>query len=340
MTMRVAVVIPFFQEQTGLLARALASVAGSQGHGATLDIIVVDDASPAPPEADLALVDPALKSSIRILRRRNGGPARARNSALRAVTDDTDVVAFLDSDDAWRASHLARGLQAIVQGADFYFSNALMTDGRDWFTAHRFTDLNDTSPPHRSQDPQAWSPERTLAVLSATYLSPTPTVIYRWARHRQVRFDPRLRGAGEDHLFWLDLAAHSRRCALSREVEVEIGRGLNAHLSIDSWSHPDAARIHLAQLLFYKIALFRYGQRLQRTFPDHADRLQMERSRYRRLTMRLILGSLARSGRFAPSVLARLLRHDPACLLSTFAAVQDALSRRSDPPPPAPAFPR
>ena len=43
--MRVAVVIPFFQEQTGLLARALASVAGSQGHGATLDIMVVDDAS-------------------------------------------------------------------------------------------------------------------------------------------------------------------------------------------------------------------------------------------------------------------------------------------------------
>ena len=49
-----AVVIPYFQRAPGILARALASIATQQHGPHNLKVLVVDDGSPAPAQAELA----------------------------------------------------------------------------------------------------------------------------------------------------------------------------------------------------------------------------------------------------------------------------------------------
>jgi len=88
----VSVVIPCYGGET--LPRALASVAAQTK--APLEVIVVDDASPAPVVAEAARV-------IRL--ERNQGPANARNAGWEAAQGK--YVAFLDSDDAWHPQKLA-----------------------------------------------------------------------------------------------------------------------------------------------------------------------------------------------------------------------------------------
>lgn len=79
---QVTVVIPFHGE-AGTVAPLLA------GLPAEHEVIVVDDASPAPP--------PAVARRVRVLRHPvNRGPAAARNTGLRAAT--TPYVAFVDAD--------------------------------------------------------------------------------------------------------------------------------------------------------------------------------------------------------------------------------------------------
>jgi len=83
------------------LPRAIASALAQEG--ARLELIVVDDASTDGTPACLAnLADPRL----RVVRAaRNLGPSGARNLGLEAAR--ADLVAFLDSDDAYRPGRLA-----------------------------------------------------------------------------------------------------------------------------------------------------------------------------------------------------------------------------------------
>ena len=83
-TPEVAVVIPYFQREAGVLARALRSIF-SQDEPPAHEIIVVDDGSPAPAEQELAGLDETLVSDVRIIHQPNGGPAAARNTGLDAV---------------------------------------------------------------------------------------------------------------------------------------------------------------------------------------------------------------------------------------------------------------
>ena len=331
---RVAVIIPFYQRQPGLLSRALRSVeAQVLDASVRLDVVVVDDGSPARVQPELAGVGAGLREVVRVVGRPNGGAAKARNTGLDALSGSAEAVAFLDSDDAWRPLHLARGLHALTAGADFYFANCQTTDGEDWFATRDFDAAKVALLTGGLDGQHAWSSDDALAVLSATYVSPTPSVIYRLEPHRRQRFDERLQGAGEDHLFWLGLAAKSRLCAFSTEIEVDVGRGLNAHLSVDTWSHPQAATLHFDQLLFCNTALIAYGERLRGPHAWAFQRLRADRERYRRLTMRLIMVRFARTGRLSPSLLRRIARQDPACLLAAPAASWRILRRRADPPP-------
>lgn len=100
------IVIPYFQRQPGVLQRALASVARQAGCPLPVRVLVVDDASPVPPEPELAAIAWPEGVRVEILRRPNGGPGAARNTGLDAAGADTLCVAFLDSDDAWSADSL------------------------------------------------------------------------------------------------------------------------------------------------------------------------------------------------------------------------------------------
>jgi glycosyltransferase involved in cell wall biosynthesis len=99
-------------DRAACLPRAIASALAQEG--ARLELIVVDDASTDGTPAYLAgLTDPR----IRIIRaERNLGPSGARNLGLAAAR--ADLVAFLDSDDAYRAGRLARPLAAFAAEPD------------------------------------------------------------------------------------------------------------------------------------------------------------------------------------------------------------------------------
>jgi glycosyltransferase involved in cell wall biosynthesis len=84
-----------------LLPRAIASVLAQED--AAFELIIVDDASRDDTQAYLATLD---DPRVRVIAcPSNGGPSAARNRGLAAAR--ADIVAFLDSDDAYRPRRLA-----------------------------------------------------------------------------------------------------------------------------------------------------------------------------------------------------------------------------------------
>ena len=73
---KVAVVIPYFQRQQGVLRRSLRSV---MAQSLAPDVVViVDDQSPVPAEGELAELPDAWRARVKKISRQNGGPGAAR----------------------------------------------------------------------------------------------------------------------------------------------------------------------------------------------------------------------------------------------------------------------
>src|SRR5215210_5855729 len=98
---KVSVVIPVFNSAK-LLSTALRSV--FEQTYSDFEVIVVDDGSDDGDELDTVL-EP-WGDSGRGVRQPNGGPARARNTAIAHATGE--FVAFLDADDEWLPEKLQR----------------------------------------------------------------------------------------------------------------------------------------------------------------------------------------------------------------------------------------
>src|SRR4051794_37096189 len=109
---KVAVIIPFFQRKPGLLSNAVNS-ALKQKVDATLELIIVDDGSPIPAETELRDFLPKHQSEITLVKQANAGCYPASNTALEHIRPDTDIVAFLDSDDIWTETHLQNAVWAL-----------------------------------------------------------------------------------------------------------------------------------------------------------------------------------------------------------------------------------
>ena len=198
----IAVVIPYFQRRSGILARALAGVARQTNVFLdAVEAIVVDDDSPVPAAAELA--GHAYGFKLTVLRRENGGPGAARNTALENLASSIEYVAFLDSDDVWADDHLAHGVDALRRsGASFYFSNFLQLGA----TTPAFQRAGRLKPEeHREIGPDlyAYQGDMGVQILTGNVIG-TSTVVYRVSRHRTLRFQPQFRRAGEDYLMWLD----------------------------------------------------------------------------------------------------------------------------------------
>ena len=118
----IAVVIPHYQQTTGLLSRAVKS-AFSQTRSDRLLVIVCDDGSPSPARSELDTLVEVPRDQLLIVERVNGGAGAARNTAIEAIPEGFKFVAFLDSDDAWRPHHIEYALAAMDAGYDAYFAN-------------------------------------------------------------------------------------------------------------------------------------------------------------------------------------------------------------------------
>jgi succinoglycan biosynthesis protein ExoW len=313
---RVVVIIPYFQREKGILVRAVESVLAQQlSPGVTLRVLVIDDASPVSAETELAAVQTVAGVTLDVVRQANAGPGGARNRGLEMIEHEgsIDYVAFLDSDDIWLPTHLGDALAALDRGYDFYccdnsregafarFSEdvALLNDhGRA--LADRATEL-DPDGPILGFQPHALDDEFVTG-----YLSHTSTVVLRATRIRGLRFDPELRNASEDRMFWLTVALSGAPVVISWRCNVSCGRGVNIFFTAYDWNAPATLERIGCQLLFAEKLI-----RMSIMTPYRTEFARNRARTTRRAYSFLFLRTLFR-GRLPPlQSFWRLLRLDP-----------------------------
>jgi succinoglycan biosynthesis protein ExoW len=265
---QIAVIIPFFQREPGILQRALRSVAAQRlPPGIALTVIVIDDGSPVPPGPEIDAVPLRAADRLILVEQRNAGPGAARNRALDMVDPDVyGFVAFLDSDDEWRETHLAEALAALGEARDFYFcDHTRFNIAHSWFEEREATrrwragdrglmPLRDIENCYRIAPPMMFDASLT------EYLSQTSTVVFRTRPENLHRFDPDLRGAGEDQLFWVMLSRSARSIVISYNRNVHCGAGVNIYYSAFDWKKPETTDRYGYLLLFLA--------KLRRRFPE------------------------------------------------------------------------
>jgi succinoglycan biosynthesis protein ExoW len=297
---RVAVVIPYFQRQPGILRKAVASALAQAGGPPR--IVIVDDSSPVPAQdevAELAALVAHHPGRITIIRQPNGGPAAARNRALSALAtlpalgEGIDYIAFLDSDDVWTEDHLAHAQSALDSGYDFYFADhyqlnqeqsAFQRAGRIRVAEHPA--IGAQAHLHL----RAYAGDMQEQIISGNIIG-TSTVVYRAARFASLRFREEFVYAGEDYLFWLELVRAGARIAFSDQPECRYGTGVNIFSGSGWGTEKSLVRLH------HEI---KYRKALSRLF---------ELSAPQRTLNRHTLSTLRRS--FVADLLHRLRHHKP-----------------------------
>jgi len=304
---RIAVVIPYFQRDPGLLQRALGSVA-AQEHP-PVQVVVVDDGSPRAASEEITPELRAALRGLRVIRQPNRGVAAARNAALDALTDEVTAIALLDSDDYWEPSHLRYAAAALALGADFFFSNSRVEDqSEDYFHQHPSRDLLcDVRPVAGAPGIARWS-GGVSALFGAGCVFRTATVVFRRALLPGLRFPTEFRRAGEDQVVFWELLTRSSAIMFSTEPTLVYGT-----TGLGMWRNSTfGSTAHLVRLAD-EIRLRRH---VLRNYPvSPGDRRLMRRAiaerRYQALQS---LAHLLRRGRMsALNGLAYLLRADPLC---------------------------
>jgi succinoglycan biosynthesis protein ExoW len=237
---KIAVVIPYFQREAGILGRALASIYAQNIANAEIRVLVVDDASPYDPVKEIEAADqPPAHVNVEIIRRENGGPGAARNTGFEAAAKFAEFTAMLDSDDMWRPGHLKRAIEALNDGADVYFSDHLGETGAAHFPKTQFMRrIEDGEPgvePSTVPHVRCCAGRKMIEFAAREYLAHTSSIVYRTPKLGHLRMSTQLRSAGEDHLFFLDLCLGAGNVAFSSEVEVALGAGVNIYVSAFEW---------------------------------------------------------------------------------------------------------
>jgi succinoglycan biosynthesis protein ExoW len=232
---KIAVIIPYYQEESGILREAVLSAIAQEGVG-DLEIIVVDDGSPAPARNDLQALELPPHATLKLIEQQNGGPGAARNRGLDDLSPDTVYVALLDSDDTWTADHLLRAQMALQAGHDFYFSDYEYSETGETIFSVRGASLFDDVRPIAQSALRTLTGDCTLYVLRGCIA--VPTIVYRRKPFDSVRFPEQFR-VGEDRAFLLGLTCRQGvSVAFSSRVECYSRQGL--HIFKNSrWGSPE-----------------------------------------------------------------------------------------------------
>ena len=81
-TPTIAVIIPFFQRQPGILGRALASIVNQNYPADSIYVLIIDDGSPISPVKEWEVCPPPSGLRIKVLHQANAGPNEAADSML------------------------------------------------------------------------------------------------------------------------------------------------------------------------------------------------------------------------------------------------------------------
>jgi glycosyltransferase involved in cell wall biosynthesis len=239
----VSVVLPT-HNRARWVGRAIASVLG-QTHRA-VELLVVDDGS----EDETAEVVSRFGGRIRLLSQPRAGAYAARNLALRHVTGD--LVAFIDSDDAWHPTRLARQLPLMARPeVGLVFGDAVLAPPRRLGPRTCF----EITPPRRG---------RVLDHFAWGNFVPTSTVLVRRSCLEEVGGFPTSHDISADFLTWFRIAQRYELDYVSGPVadytvhaggvSNDLGRSLRARMELFgdelSHTHDAATRSALTRLVF------------------------------------------------------------------------------------------
>ncbi|MCG5510347.1 glycosyltransferase family 2 protein [Ectothiorhodospira lacustris] len=309
-TPEIAVVIPYYQRQAGLLRQCVLSIIEHSGT-TNFQIIVVDDESPVSAAEDLAGLEPLMLERICIIRQSNGGPGAARNRGLDEVPAGTPYVTFLDSDDQWTADFLSDAVFALRSGCDLFIGNSQRIGQKtarfEWVSGAGFSMAPED---HQQMDVVRKIYEFAgdffdLLVYRTNVIGPT-TMAYRFDKFPTVRFDPSIFN-GQDRLFKLTLGQGLDRVAFSPKIYAYEGEGVNI-FDKSQWGAPGSIRLASSYIRLCKRILLQI--RLTSAQRDHiAKQLAEARRGLAGNTLHLL-----RTGR--PVDWSRILstfREDPIC---------------------------
>jgi succinoglycan biosynthesis protein ExoW len=250
---KIAVIIPFYQTEAGILRRALESaLAQTMPEVASLNIIVVDDGSPFPARRDIEGLDVRSPFSLTLIEQPNGGCAAARDAGLRHIDESTDYIAFLDSDDWWTTDHIAAALTALGNGYDFYFTDHSRIDNH----ASHFADIS---------FPRSDAPAGTFTSLGGDlwavdkdyfygfqlrkFTAQISTVVYRRSIKPDASFCFALRTVGEDTVFILQIVKRAFKVCFLQKADVICGKGVNIYYGKFSWGDEGHIRRQMGEVL-------------------------------------------------------------------------------------------
>jgi succinoglycan biosynthesis protein ExoW len=223
---KICVIVPFYQIEKGILARAVNSIA-AQTIARRVDLIIVDDGSPARAEDEVDWRSLPVNACT-IIRQSNEGAGAARNRGLAAVPPSTEFIAFLDSDDEWTECHLARGVQACQAGVDVYFSKVRVSSEPAEVDAARWPAARSYVGPIPRVD-SAFFINSDIRTYTLQYGLPIQSVLFRRSIAPDLRFPSNVRRAGEDLQFALALVSRTQAIAFSERAEVLLGTGVNVY---------------------------------------------------------------------------------------------------------------
>ncbi|MBP2557450.1 succinoglycan biosynthesis protein ExoW [Neorhizobium galegae] len=316
------VVIPFFQKEAGILRRALKSIFDQTYQD--FDIVIVDDESPLSAYMELQGIEDAWRSRIRMIRRQNGGPGAARNTGLDNIPAATRYAALLDSDDVWLPDHLKNAFESMSRfDAECYWASMQASD--EFYYHFGMAELEQTEGGTRlSESPLLIEMPDLASVMlkNWSFLHLSCMVIARPV-FETVRFEPSLRLAAEDVLFFVDCILKSKRTLLCDEEGAVRGMGLNIFHSIDNRSPQ-----FLRQQFNTWVALDTLEERF-RSRPGDVASIASYKDTARRQALWSQAGRVKR--RQAPDLglLARWVMRDPALIRAAFELGAGKLGRNA-----------
>ncbi len=320
----VSVVIPFFQREPGLLRRSVESILAQQGDY-DIRIIIVDDGSPIAASdelGDLLLED----SRLRVITQLNQGPGAARNNGLNCLSEETEFVAFMDSDDFWHPEFLKSAIEAMSDNCDIFFANS----NREGFDETRFDwhakdGLNLVASQHEVIDSD-YGVYRfkgdffDYAIVRSNIIS-TSALIYRRSIAPDIRFSSTLFN-GQDRLFKLALAQRTERVAFASQVLVEEGTGVNIYDS-SQWGADRSIilvsnYIRLSRAILEELNLNKKHQKLVRI------KLNQSRSDFYATLLHLV----RRRKKVNWKLIGDTFKYDPALILASVPALFKTLVKK------------